>query len=1358
MNPPDPDPSPAGLRWQSRDYGELRKYPSDPPIDVLVVGSGYGGAMAAAELATWRHADGTRLRICVLERGKEYAPGMFPSSLQELPPHVRVHRRGREKILGRPDALLDVRIGPHVSALLGNGLGGTSLINAGVMAKPRWREGQHLPGHIEQELEPLFDEVRRKLHATSRFTKENPVLQGQPLAKTTALQRVSGLGGGAFSHADVTVQTQPGDPEFPPCSLCGDCMTGCNVGAKRSLDTTLLAQARAAGVELYTGGTVLQVERDPRGGWLVHTVYTDASLRSRHEPLKIHAAKVILAAGTLGSTEILMHSRAAVSPSGRLGSGFSCNGDNLVAAHGGPAPVDTTTDEWKPLVGRKVGPTITGIVELAWDAGEKRRIPAPLMEEFAVPAPLKRLFDETVTTAGLLNRLPKRPGRSAGQRNRKLDSMAVDPDAMRNTLLVGLVGHDEAQGHVVIPGDPALEGRAGVEWSEVRKSPWLEAGYEQARRTLERAGAGAVLPNPAWRPVPKEMETLVQERGPVLTVHPLGGCPMGESHLDGVVNHLGQVFRVTQAGSEPWPDLVVLDGSILPGSVGANPALTNATVALRASRGLARQWEWIRADPPRAQAPARAAQPAAPAGAPAGVQLAAASAASLRHADPVFQLPPMRRWLAALLPHWLLRWGTGWLLDPGESAGGSKRADPGPALPPVVHPRPVYRRPAQCTPPQPQATEVELVERLAGKAGGYWVELTLCYWRSELEQLTGQARREVHLYAPKSWLRIYDDSHDARRQLLTLDEHERSERALFSAQLRGSLAIREEVAGFHTPVRVLRAMHAWWRNRGKRELWDLFTGVIDQPFQAGVFLASAARAAERRVFAYDLRVGQVERRWTGAAPAPRIGAGTPVRGTKCLTYALHGNPWQQLTELQLHGFPLGGDPVLKLDCRFIVKQGVPLLRIIRQENQVVALAEFASFALCWLRMLASIHLWSFRAPDRPAPREPQLLPGRIAGLPQPQVLELPLEDGNSPIRAFVRLTRYANPGQPPVALVHGYSASGTTFTHAAIPQPLARHLWNAGRDVWVLDLRTSAGMPTALQPWHFEDAAFADLPRALAHIRAATQQRVGVVAHCIGAVMLSMALLTDPADLARFDHKPGDPRPTPRRWRAELAALQDNIDRIVLCQKGPVLVYCDDNVLRAYFQRLLRRLVFDDSYQFRVPADRTLAGNLMDRVLSTLPYPPGEFERENPEVPWERTPWAGFRHRMDALYARDFKLANLADTTLAAIEDLFGPLNLDTVAQAIHFARRNTITDANGVPFDTSRGVLQKRWPKRGTVSIHGSENGLADVKTLDAMRTQMAFAGIPYAAVEIPGYGHQDCLIGRRAARDVFPHISANV
>ena len=1301
--PPDPDPassperSPHSLRWISQDYGVLRREARRGTVyDAVIVGSGYGGAMAAQAFAGLQDCTGRALRVCVLERGREYAPGMFASSLQELPPHVRVHRRERGKALGRPDALLDVRVGPHVCTLVGNGLGGTSLINAGVMEKPRWLRGQPVPEALRRDLEDegFLREVKEALHASATLVADHPRLQRQRLPKAQALWKVARNSGLPFRDAEITVQTRAGDPDVPACTLCGDCMTGCNVGAKRSLDTTVLARAHAAGVELFTGGIVLKVEPHPEGGWVLHTAYTDSSLRERHGLQHVRARKVVLAAGTLGSTEILMHSRAALQLSRRLGAGFSCNGDNLVAVQGARRPTHTTTDEWDPLRERKVGPTITGVVEIPG---------GPLLEEFSVPAPLKRLFDETVTTARLLQRLSRWPFRTASQRRQGLDSMAVDPEAMERTLLVGVVGHDEAQGRIVLPDDDRLEGTAGIEWSAVRDSPMMERAYERAREALARAAPpGAdILPNPLWQPVAPAMASLVKERGPVLTVHPLGGCPMGASHVDGVVNEFGQVFRADGEPAAVYEDLVVLDGSILPCSVGANPALTIAAVSLRAARTLARRWGWSDAGQGRVDPQA---------------------AERLLRERP-FATEPLQFDIQQL---------------------------------PAARTRPEYRPPAACTPPRPRPTDVELVERLcgaAGEQGQYWVELTLRYGTLPLATLTGQAERTLQLDPKDSWIRIYDNRDDARRRLLTLSEPDRRAQALFEGRVGGRLTIAEPFGGIAEPAYALAAAYAWFINRGRRELWDWITGRQDGGFQLSAFIGSAGRAGERRVFRYALEVLDAH------GPGRHLlRPGTPIQGSKCLTYGLRSNPWRQLTELRLHGFPLGpAEPVLRLDGRFIAKLGVPLLRITQQENQVVALADVASFALCWLRMLASIHLWSFRAPDRAPPRPPQLLPGPIAGVAAPVVTELALEDPGSPVPASVRLTRYPNPGRPPVALIHGYSASGNTFTHEAVPEPLARHLWKAGRDVWVLDLRTSCALPTALQPWHFEDAAFADLPRAIQHIAQATGQRVGVFAHCIGAVMLSMALLVDPDELPRFANGPDD-APTPRRAAPELRRLKDNIDRIVLSQKGPMLVYCDDNVLRAYFMRVLRKLVFPDDYQFEVAQSPTLAGGLMDRLLATLPYPPEEFARENPAVPWRRTPWAGFRHRMDALYARDFSLANIDDRTLDAIADLFGPLNLDTVAQAIHFTRRNTITDRTGRPFDTSATALRARWPLRGTVSIHGRDNGLVDVKTVDAMRSQFAYAGIPYQAIEIPGYGHQDCLIGRDAARDVFPHIAANL
>jgi choline dehydrogenase-like flavoprotein len=520
----------------------------------------------------------------------------------------------------------------------------------------------------------------------------------------------------------VQVEDDPGDPDVPACTLCGDCMTGCNVGAKKSLDTTLLRDAYRKGAEIYTGGSVLKIRRlaaDAPGHhgarWSVTTVFTDESLRRRHAKLELHARHVILAAGTLGSTEILLRSRSYALPvSKKLGQQFSCNGDNLAAVHGGPKEVRTTTEEHSPLRGRAIGPTITSVVELDH----------MLVEEFAVPAPLKRLFDETVTTSRLLHDLGKPPGLSGVAAN-GCDSFGVDADAMKNTLLLGLIGHDESAGQVLLD-DPKrmddsrhLEGRVRVHWPQARSSFLLERGFEQAKQLARQARGEEVafLPSPAWRLLPQDMEFLVNhQRGPVMTVHPLGGCPMGASHLEGVVDDCGRVFDAgaARAGHPAVHEgLVVLDGAIIPASLGANPSLMIAAVAKRAAGKLAAEWGLV-------------------------------------------------------------------------AGGGAERP---------LRRRPVLRKPEHCTPKPPQPTEVDLVERLVGRAGSRLVELTLRYRPAPVAQLVSGQRPKLRVDPARSFVRVYDGDADTRRLLITWSEATRDERALAVARLRGELDFLRQEPG-----------------------------------------------------------------------------------------------------------------------------------------------------------------------------------------------------------------------------------------------------------------------------------------------------------------------------------------------------------------------------------------------------------------------------------------------------------------------------------------------------------------------------------------------------------------------------------
>ena len=114
--------------------------------------------------------------------------------------------------------------------------------------------------------------------------KNNTILNygGDPPSKYHAIEGVAPPG--SFRPAAITVAMDDtessGHVELNKCTLCGDCATGCNFGAKISLDLNLLVSAQQAGAHLYSGATVLTVEQDG-ANWIANCVYTNAALRAR---------------------------------------------------------------------------------------------------------------------------------------------------------------------------------------------------------------------------------------------------------------------------------------------------------------------------------------------------------------------------------------------------------------------------------------------------------------------------------------------------------------------------------------------------------------------------------------------------------------------------------------------------------------------------------------------------------------------------------------------------------------------------------------------------------------------------------------------------------------------------------------------------------------------------------------------------------------------------------------------------------------------------------------------------------------------------------------------------------------------
>jgi choline dehydrogenase-like flavoprotein/pimeloyl-ACP methyl ester carboxylesterase len=1366
--------SPLAELWGSHKVSE--------PFDVLIVGSGYGGAMAAAQLAGATVIDektgkARNLKVCLLERGEEYLPGEFPSHFGELPRHLRIGNQATGKVTGFHQGLFDLRLGPDVAALVANGLGGGSLINAGVMLAPRaedFEEDSVFRGVIDDlHATNTFDLAKAKLGGTNSILNHSN-WAGRPSLpkKTIALKKLAGMRDVDLPPITVSMRGGPNHAgvNLEACTLCGDCLTGCNVGAKDSLDANLLEIAHRGGVQIFTGATVLSLRRTNReeldagylDHWVLRVVHTDPSLQAREpEHLRVRAKKVILSAGTLGSTEILLRSRdEKIVFSSRLGERFSCNGDNIAAVHKMADEVNGRADPQTDVIAgaRTVGPTITGSIPIPPDDPARpadKAAPASdrvnvkprgfLVQEFSVPAALRQFFDELVTTRQMLENLPTKDNETHGAEGvEQIDPMAVDEAAMQRSLLIGVIGHDEADGVLHLsnqthPRDrPPQQGALMIRWPQARYGHELNAAHKTLE-TLVAALKGtdpsqpSLVANPMWRLIHDDLAELVsQPRGPVLTVHALGGCAIGGGAHDGVVDQFGVVFDANRGHSKDhdWQgSLVVLDGSIIPGSLGVNPSLTISAVALRAMKNL--------------MAP----------------------------------------------EHWDFAPG---LL--GRPVSNRRR------LPlPAFHP--------------PRATEVEIVERLRGPVrlniGGpsptpCIVDLTIRYKKAEMAKLSSRTIRELEVDPEHSRLRVFDQTDFDRMGLRFEPDSVLSRHALLEASLGGKLRfMHREPSG--SLQRIGRTLWPWLSNRGARDMLKLVkdffkpeqrddsSGVLGwfNKARKAVFgiLSAASRAGEVRRFEYVLNIEKILHSLeTNGEPMLDFEPGDKILGVKRLTYGRRANPWRQLTELtitQMRQKAPGDSAVLKLDLSFLARERVPLVRIVGQQDHAKALADLASFGLYMIRVLLNNHLWTFRKPDEPgqaALREPQRLPGPISSLALTEITELKvglMPDSDEPI--VVRLTHYrkrplseqtrkADKVLPPLVMIHGYSASGTTFTHESLSKSAAEFFCVDDRDVWVIDLRSSAGMPTAANHWALEEPALVDIPAALLHIRQVSGQPVDVLAHCVGAAMLSMAILTQASDIKNNVVQLGADVWMTEEQLGTLAAFNGStstanqthpcIRRIVLSQKGPLLHYSDANIFRSFILSKLRRLLLPSDFRFRPPPNPGAMSQLFDRILSSMPYSDDDFDVDNPKAFWKTTPWTAARHRMDLLYARTFEAANLDDKTLNAIDDLFGPMNVDTLAQIIQFARFNAITNQRGRGEFVTQEKLRDRWGRIPTLAIHGNLNGMVDVSTQSLMQEAMREAGVPFRAMpsDRPPYdrlGHQDILIGA-TSEAVFRDIEA--
>ncbi|WP_137843560.1 GMC family oxidoreductase [Microbacterium sp. 2FI] len=543
-------------------------------VDAVVVGSGFGGSVSAYRLAEAGRS------VVVLERGKAYPPGSFARNPYEM---SRAFWEPKDELLG----LFDIRSFRKLEAIVASGLGGGSLIYANVLLRKDERWFVHdspLPGGGYEnwpigrgDLDRHYDAVEAMMTPTpnpypdlpkAKALQEAAVSLGLPsFAPPLAIAFASRPGGEAL--AKQIVET----PEYGnihgatrlTCRLCGECDIGCNEGSKNTLDHNYLSAAAHHGADIRTLADVYGVTPLDGGGYEVrYTVYGDADAegvhaRTRH---RITCDQVFLGAGTFGTTSLLLRNRIGLPALGRaVGSRFSGNGDLMTFCLGAEARTESGQVR---LIDPAYGPVITTAIRQPDGVDQEGAGRGFYVQEAGFPEFTSWLIETAQITASV-HRAASVVKQLIAYRMKERNESTISAEIAKlvgqgrltssSLPLLGM-GRDTPDGRITL-----ADGELDVEWTTATSEEYFSAMRETMRGISDSLGA-RFRDNPLWW----------TKR--VVTVHPLGGAPMGRHVHEGVVDTWGESFG--------HPGLFVVDGAAVPGPVGPNPSLTIAAMANRA--------------------------------------------------------------------------------------------------------------------------------------------------------------------------------------------------------------------------------------------------------------------------------------------------------------------------------------------------------------------------------------------------------------------------------------------------------------------------------------------------------------------------------------------------------------------------------------------------------------------------------------------------------------------------------------------------------------------------------------------------------------------------------------------------------
>jgi len=550
--------------------------------DVLVIGSGFGGSVAALRLTEKGY------KVGVLEAGRRFSDDDLPKTSWRLRKYVWAPALGLYGVQR-------MHLLPDVLVMAGAGVGGGSLNYANTLYKPPtpfFTDAQW--GHIddwEAELSPYYDQAARMLGV-----RPNPTTSPADKVMREVAEEMGA--GETFVTTPVGVFfDEPGktvpDPYFggagpdrTGCTECGSCMTGCRVGAKNTLVKNYLYLAEKAGATIHALTTVTRVVPRSGGGYEVHTRSTDGFRKRR---AVFTADDVVVAAGTYGTARLLLASRETgdlPNLSDMLGTVVRTNSEAVLAATARSRDVDYTggvaiTSSFHP-------DDHTHIEPVRYGKGSN------------LIGMIQALL---VDGGGRLPRLLKFFGVAARNPGAFLRGLSVRNWSERTVIALVMQTEDNSL-ELKTRRTPFGRGLTSKQGPGTPPPEWIPVGHEAIRRIAKKIGG-----DPGG--------SIVDLVNIPMTAHFLGGCAIGDSAECGVVDPYLRVY-----GHE---GLHVVDGSAVSANLGVNPSLT---ITAQAERAMALWPNKGEADsrPPlgagyRSVAPVPPVAPTVPAEAPAALRL-----------------------------------------------------------------------------------------------------------------------------------------------------------------------------------------------------------------------------------------------------------------------------------------------------------------------------------------------------------------------------------------------------------------------------------------------------------------------------------------------------------------------------------------------------------------------------------------------------------------------------------------------------------------------------------------------------------------------------------------------------------------